>query len=84
MTGHPVKIHKTVVTVRYMFFNSQDVNFFKAIPLFTKMGRSGFIKESLGTHGYFKARFDGKLNAQDTIAMSMYKRVWPLVSEAWK
>lgn len=84
LTGHPVKIHKTVVTVRYMFFNSQDVNFFKAIPLFTKMGRSGFIKESLGTHGYFKARFDGKLNAQDTIAMSMYKRVWPLVSEAWK
>lgn len=83
LTGHPVKIHKTVVTVRYMFFNSADVNFFKAIPLFTKMGRSGFIKESLGTHGYFKALFDGKLNAQDTIAMSMYRRVWPAVSEQW-
>lgn len=84
LTGHPVKIHKTVVTVRYMFFNPQDINYFKAIPLFTKMGRSGFIKESLGTHGYFKARFDGKLNAQDTIAMSMYRRVWPQVSQQWQ
>lgn len=83
LTGHPVKIHKKVVTIRYMFFNPEDINWFKAIPLFTKMGRSGFIKESLGTHGYFKATFDGKLNAQDTIAMSMYKRVWPEISTGW-
>lgn len=83
LTGHPIKIHKRVVTIRYMFFNPEDINWFKAIPLFTKMGRSGFIKESLGTHGYFKATFDGKLNALDTIAMSMYKRVWPEISTGW-
>lgn len=83
LTGHPVKIHKRVVTVRYMFFNSEDIEFFKSVPLFTKSGRTGFIKQSLGTHGYFKANFDGKLTSQDIVAMSMYKRVWPEVSEAF-
>ncbi|KAH3683753.1 hypothetical protein WICPIJ_005272 [Wickerhamomyces pijperi] len=83
ITGHPVKIHKNVVTIRYMFFNKEDIAFFKAVPLFTKSGRSGFIKESLGTHGYFKANFDGKLTSQDTVAMSLYKRVWPRMSKPW-
>ncbi|CAK9437412.1 uncharacterized protein LODBEIA_P17900 [Lodderomyces beijingensis] len=84
LTGHPVKIHKKVVTVRYMFFNAQDINFFKAVGLFTKSGRSGFIKESLGTHGYFKANFDGKLTSQDVVAMSLYKRVWPEISTMYE
>ncbi|KAH3669172.1 hypothetical protein WICMUC_005011 [Wickerhamomyces mucosus] len=83
ITGHPLKIHKNVVTIRYMFFNPDDIHFFKAVPLFTKSGRSGFIKESLGTHGYFKANFDGKITSQDTVAMSLYKRVWPRGSTMW-
>ncbi|RPA94819.1 DUF663-domain-containing protein [Choiromyces venosus 120613-1] len=77
LTGHPYKIHKKLVTVRYMFFNAEDVAWFKALPLFTKRGRSGFIKESLGTHGYFKATFDGRINPQDAVAISLYKRVFP-------
>ncbi|KAA8911036.1 hypothetical protein FN846DRAFT_937085 [Sphaerosporella brunnea] len=77
LTGHPYKIHKRMVTVRYMFFNQEDVNWFKAIPLYTRRGRSGFIKESLGTHGYFKATFDGRINPQDAVAISLYKRVFP-------
>ncbi|KGR05733.1 pre-rRNA-processing protein TSR1 [Candida albicans P37037] len=84
LTGHPIKIHKRVVTIRYMFFNREDINYFKAVSLFTKnSGRVGFIKESLGTHGYFKANFDGKLTSQDVVAMSLYKRSWPEVSTAW-
>lgn len=79
LTGHPVKIHRKLVTVRYMFFNVEDINWFKAVPLFTKSGRTGFIKESLGTHGYFKCTFDGSLLAQDVVAMALYKRVWPRV-----
>ena len=82
LTGHPFKIHKKVVTIRYMFFNSEDVNWFKALQLWTKRGRSGFIKESLGTHGYFKATFDNKINAQDSIGISLYKRVFPRKARA--
>ena len=35
------------------------------------------MKESLGTHGYFKATFDGKIDPQDAVGVSLYKRVWP-------
>ena len=77
LSGHPFKIHKKLVTVRYMFFNREDVRWFAALPLWTKRGRQGFIKEPLGTHGYFKATFDGKINPLDAVAVSLYKRVWP-------
>lgn len=83
LTGHPYKIHKKLVTIRYMFFNREDVEWFKALQLWTKRGRSGFIKESLGTHGYFKATFDGKINPQDSVGVSLYKRMWPRNARAW-
>ncbi|KAF2190663.1 DUF663-domain-containing protein [Zopfia rhizophila CBS 207.26] len=84
LTGHPLKINKRVVTVRYMFFNDKDVKWFKSLPLWTRRGRGGFIKESLGTHGYFKATFDGKINPMDAVAVSLYKRVWPRPAKAWQ
>ncbi|KAK7204744.1 hypothetical protein BZA70DRAFT_279906 [Myxozyma melibiosi] len=83
LSGYPYKIHKKLVTIRYMFFNAEDIAWFKAVPLFTKMGRLGYIKESIGTHGYFKCTFNGPINAQDTVAMALYKRVWPRDSELW-
>jgi pre-rRNA-processing protein TSR1 len=83
LTGHPYKINKNVVTVRYMFNNDDDVRWFKSLPLWTKRGKSGFIKESLGTHGYYKATFDGKISPMDAVAVSLYKRCWPRSARIW-
>jgi pre-rRNA-processing protein TSR1 len=79
LTGHPVKIHRRVATVRWMFFNTEDVAYFRGLRLWTKAGRSGFIKESLGTHGRFKAEFDGRITGMEPVGVSLYKRVWPEV-----
>jgi pre-rRNA-processing protein TSR1 len=82
LTGHPYHMNKKVVTIRYMFFNREDVEWFSALPLWTRRGRSGFVKEPLGTHGYFKANFDGRINPQDAIGVSLYKRVFPKTAAA--
>ena len=84
LTGQPYRIHKKLVTIRYMFFNAEDVAWFKALQLWTNRGRQGTIKESLGTHGYFKAVFDNRINSQDAVGISLYKRVWPRTASAFR
>lgn len=80
LTGHPFKVHKKTATIRYMFFNREDIEYFKSVELHTKLGRIGHITEPLGTKGYFKAHFDGPFQQVDTVCMNLYKRQYPKVS----
>lgn len=77
LSGHPFKIQKKSAVVRYMFFNRDDILWFKCVELRTKYGRKGHIREPLGTHGHMKCVFDQQLKSQDVILMSLYKRVFP-------
>ena len=84
LTGHPYKVHKRTATIRYMFFNQPDIDYFKPIELRTKKGRIGHIRESLGTHGYLKAGFDGPIDMMDTVCLNLYKRCFPKWATYWK
>jgi len=77
LTGFPYKIHKRGAVIKHMFYHPDDVRWFAPVELWTKYGRTGHIKEPLGTHGLMKCRFDGKIQNHDTICMNLYKRVFP-------
>lgn len=77
LTGHPYKSHKKQAVLRYMFFNAEDVKWFKPVEIWTKQGRTGMIKEPVGTHGSMKCQFDDVIAGNDTVCLSLYKRVFP-------
>ena len=77
LSGHLFKVNKRVCTVRFMFFNREDIEWFKPVELRTNNGRRGHIKNMLGTHGHMKCVFDGHVSQQDTVLLNLYKRVFP-------
>lgn len=81
LTGVPVKVKRRKAVIRYMFHKPEDVRWFKPIELTSKHGLTGHVKESLGTHGDFKAIFNKPIQQHDTVCMYLYKRVYPKMSE---
>jgi pre-rRNA-processing protein TSR1 len=77
LSGHPFKVKNKRAVIRKMFFNADDIRYFKPIELRTKYGRTGRILEPLGTHGHMKCVFDAPLEQRDTVLLNLYKRVFP-------
>lgn len=77
LTGHPMRAKKNHIRVKGMFHNPDDVRWFKPVDLWTKRGARGQITEPVGTKGIFKCRFNHAVTNQDTVCMSLYKRVFP-------
>ncbi|KAL2895554.1 Pre-rRNA-processing protein TSR1-like protein, partial [Bienertia sinuspersici] len=77
LTGYPQRVSKVKATVRYMFHHPEDIRWFKPVEVWTKYGRRGRIKEPVGTHGAMKCLFNGVLQQNDTVCMSLFKRAYP-------
>ncbi|TVU30228.1 hypothetical protein EJB05_21838 [Eragrostis curvula] len=77
LTGYPQRVSKLKAMVRYMFHNPDDVKWFKPVELWTKHGRRGRIKETVGTHGAMKCIFNSSIQQHDTVCMSLFKRAYP-------
>merc|ERR1711976_83566 len=77
LTGYPVRVHKRHATVKYMFYNPEDVKWFKPAGLVTKHGLQGNIIESVGEHGTMKCLFNAPIKQHDTVCLPLYKRVYP-------
>ncbi|KAM0915889.1 hypothetical protein ACQ4PT_010544 [Festuca glaucescens] len=77
LTGYPQRVSKLKAIVRYMFHNPEDVRWFKPVELWSKHGRRGRIKETVGTHGSMKCLFNTSVQQHDTVCMSLFKRAFP-------
>jgi len=79
LTGLPVRVRKKTAVVKHLFYDPQDVRWFKPAELVTKHGLRGHITEPVGTHGLFKALFSAPITQNDTIMLILYKRVYPKI-----
>ena len=77
LTGYPVRVHKRYATVKYMFYNPDDVKWFRPAGLYTKHGLQGHIIESVGEHGTMKCLFNAPIKQHDTVCLPLYKRIYP-------
>jgi len=77
LTGNPYRTSGKNARVSMMFFNKEDVQWFKPVGLWTKSKRRGHIEGTVGTKGRFKAKFNEIIMSNDTVCMSLYRRVFP-------
>jgi pre-rRNA-processing protein TSR1 len=77
LTGNPYRTIGRTARVTLMFFNRDDVRWFKAVGLNTKHKQRGHIEKAIGVTGRFKATFKEIVRPDDTICMYLYKRVFP-------
>jgi pre-rRNA-processing protein TSR1 len=77
LTGYPVRVHKRHATVKYMFYDPEDVKWFKPAGLHTKHGLQGNIIQSVGEHGTMKCLFNAPIKQHDTVCLPLYKRIYP-------
>ena len=77
LTGYPTRVHKRYATVKYMFFNPDDVRWFKPAGIVTKHGLIGNILQSVGEHGTMKCLFNAPIQQHDTVCLPLYKRIYP-------
>jgi pre-rRNA-processing protein TSR1 len=82
LTGYPVRVQKRFATVKYMFYDPEDVKWFKPAGLTTKHGLEGKIEESVGEHGTMKCLFNAPIKQHDTVCLCLYKRVYPKLCSA--
>lgn len=77
LTGLPIRVRKRSAVLRHLFYDPQDVRWFKPAELTTKYGLRGHIREPVGTHGLLKASFSAPIKQNDTVMLVLYKRVFP-------
>jgi len=82
LTGYPIRAHKRRAVLRYMFFNAEDIRWFKPVELSTRSGLKGRIEEPVGTHGYMKCFFSDTIKSHDVVCMNLYKRQFPVRNPA--
>ncbi|KAJ1926836.1 ribosome biogenesis protein tsr1 [Tieghemiomyces parasiticus] len=77
LTGDIYRVHRRSAVIRHMFFNREDVMWFKPVEIYTKQGRRGHLRAPIGSHGYTKCIFNGQVKQIDHVCMNLYKRVFP-------
>lgn len=76
LEGKPAKVCKRYVVVKGMFYNKEQVEYFRNVQLEASKGIRGFVKKPLGTKGAFKAYFAQPVKYGEDITMSLYKQVF--------
>jgi pre-rRNA-processing protein TSR1 len=79
LTGNPYRTLGRAARVTMMFFNKDDIMWFRPVGLWTKNKRKGKIEQPVGLKGHFKASFNDVTRPDDTVCMSLYKRVFPKI-----